>query len=158
MAFLRSMITAAGGVFGVIGVRLGPCGIISPSFGVRGTDLSRGRTEPAYAKELVGGSRKVGGKRGASNTLQAAFAQTAYGFELAEDLLDPLAASLRTGIAGMARGAAIEPRGRAVADAGDVRGDAAPAQPGDEVFRVVAAVGTHRLWSDLLAGLAPQKI
>lgn len=53
IAFLR-IVTAAEGIIGVIGIRVGLRFIVLPFFAGRRTDSSRHRAEPAEAKQVVG--------------------------------------------------------------------------------------------------------
>lgn len=146
---------------GFVGARVSRFGIgfiVLPFVAVMRTDSSRHRTQPTEAKEVVGGTVQVSEQLRARNPSEPALSKAAHGLEPPEDLLDAFALSLRDGVAGVTRGAAIEPRGLAVLDGRDVRGDTAFSQPRDELACVVGLVGTDGLRFHLLPALARQQI
>ena len=112
--------------------------------------VSRFGQQPRHSDQIVGGHCEGELERHAPGAAQLRLAETGDGLRPAEGLLDPLANTLRDGMAGMPRGPAIDAAAPALAGLGrgivarDVRRHAHAAQRADEARRVVALVGAER--------------
>jgi hypothetical protein len=80
------------------------------------------------------------------------------GLHPTEDLLDALSLALADLVASMVRGPSVQARGVAALDSRDVRSDLLVAQMRDELFDVIALVGSKRRGLDSLARLAREQI
>ena len=122
-------------------------------FGLLRRQLSCRWSQSTHAQQVVSGGNDVGVQAHARQSASHRAAQPAVGLHPAEDLLDTLSFSLADRVAGVARGACVEPRGLAAFDLGDMGRDVLRSQMRDEGLRVIALVGSQRLRSKALSTL-----